>query len=311
MYIRLVRLIIGILVSLIGFYSVDSLELTEFFLVESGLVSFSLSEYLCRILPGLILFGGLIFALYPGKLTFSNIGAINPVIWISILVLQILSFETIPDYLPRFALAEVLHIDPFQGLASSAVLSVFFSWWNLSSKILGQFPAFLKYPAFIIALTGLFYPFIVNYPPSWQLYGEQAVKELNQTMPFDSIEVVADTAYTKAILQIKPGTSPQLMAVMSLTCPYCKLAARRLALIKKKNPDLLIWFLLTGNEAGIDEFHQRTRSSTIPFILINNPLFEQFSGPVIPRVFYVNDLMLKSEIAYWALTESRLNSLEL
>lgn len=311
MYSRLIRLLIGILTSMIGLLSTNSLELSEFFLVESGFFSFTTAEYVCRILPGLIIFGGIVYALYPKPLSFKNIGIINPVVWTFIVVLQIISIRTIPDYLPRYGLAELGNLNPYQGLIIALILATFFLASSFRPGSIKHLPAYLKIPSLLFALLGLFYPFIINYPPSWQLYGEQAVVELKQPMPFDSIAIVAKPYYLNAIQLIQPGKTPQLMAVMSLTCPYCKLAARRLALIKKKYPELAIWFLLTGNEEGVNVFHERTKSAAIPFILINDPLFDRFSGPVIPRVFVVDNMMLNSELAYWALTERRIKAMGL
>jgi hypothetical protein len=112
----------------------------------------------------------------------------------------------------------------------------------------------------------------------------------------------------KPIFDFEKGKN--IVAFLSLTCPHCKLAAFKLALMKKQNPELPVFFFLNGDKENEAGFFAETRADKIPHAYMSmKEGFIENAGNSLPAIYYVNKqkiekktnylIMRQEEIEHW------------
>lgn len=77
--------------------------------------------------------------------------------------------------------------------------------------------------------------------------------------------------------------------------PHCKIAARKLAIIHKKNPDLPIYFALNGDKELVQGFLENASATTIPHNLYVRKL-DKVAGFALPRIMYLNNSIVEKKL---------------
>jgi hypothetical protein len=204
---------------------------------------------------------------------------------------------------PYLALYEIWPISKWQGAFWILyALIAYFGLKKSSENNLG------KPEKALTALAAFFFlalPFILNYPPSWAIYGEQAERDVSKTLQLDSLPQVAE--YRQHIATDEEITQgKKLICLASLTCPYCSRLAYKMHILKERNPEANMLLVLTGDSSKIERFEEKSVCQNVPRLFIKPEYFARWFGGSVPRIFMANGKQTQKELEYWALNDSHL-----
>ncbi|MFN6037424.1 MAG: TlpA family protein disulfide reductase, partial [Bacteroidota bacterium] len=95
----------------------------------------------------------------------------------------------------------------------------------------------------------------------------------------------------------------KILAFMSMSCPHCRIAAKKLRLMKEKNPALPVYFVLNGDDDKIKPFFEDTKANNIQFCILNGKNFVYLAGINMPTLYLVNNSMVENRINYLELDQ--------
>jgi thiol-disulfide isomerase/thioredoxin len=122
--------------------------------------------------------------------------------------------------------------------------------------------------------------------------------------PVDFNFLYDTTKYTKPSADLRKGK--HVVAFMSLTCPHCRLAALKMGILKKNNPDLPFYNVLNGDSADLKTFFEETKSGNIESNIVLGEQFINLSGYNLPSIIMVNDGVVVKKIDYFQMTDDSL-----
>ncbi len=271
-----------------GYSKIYPIEPFEYTFVDIGIGNWRTAPFIARFLISLEFFIGLMlfFNLYLKKFTL-KITIITLLIFTLYLIVIIFSegnngncgcFGTAIVMTPLQAIIKNLIM-----LAVCILLFVFHEGYSF-----GKFTLWLSV---LFLLTALVMPHILNYV---DLNYSQAY--LNK--PENRFKLNLDSLYNNATVNIPPKTLSEgkhIIAFMSLSCKHCRVAAKKMRLMKEKNPDLSFYFVLNGEPEKLKSFYDDTKSQNIAFCQLNGKNFVYLAGVNLPTIYLINN----SEVEHW------------
>jgi len=171
-------------------------------------------------------------------------------------------------------------------LISLGILSVFHKGWHTSIT----YKIFSLCTPIIIILT--FVSFLVSglaYPNK---------QKVNKPIDYSSI-----TNVTTILNELHTGK--HIIAFVSATCPHCRIAAYKMHLMKKSDPTLPFYFVITGY-GDLSPFWLDTKAWDIPFIRIEPKAFLKITGGKFPVIDWVKDDTIQFTTDYVALNQNEI-----
>jgi hypothetical protein len=296
---HILRTILSVLSFLIGFYMLETIDYSEIALVDNGWSTWFLAPYFIRIVSGLFMFTGLVFLfalnhskkmlVWPfGLFLFSTFFQCS-IIW---------QIELDRCYL---CLRELFQWNIYQGLFLGGFgLLLVILLYNLPHV---DFNWKFRYSIIVtLLIVCISIPFILNYPANWAIYGESASEEIQKPLQLERLDSISTpNQFGKIPSALNEGK--QLIAFVTLTCPYCKRAAYKLHVLKKKYPLAPITILTSGNAEDWELFYKRTKIVNIPHALLNHPIFAELTEGSVPRIYLVDDGVAIQKVQYWAIDQ--------
>ena len=83
-----------------------------------------------------------------------------------------------------------------------------------------------------------------------------------------------------------------VVAFLSLTCPHCRVAAKKIKLMKDINSSLPFYFILNGERNELTEFMKDTKCDDIPYSFVLGQTFVKLAGVALPRIYLIHDGIL-------------------
>lgn len=139
-------------------------------------------------------------------------------------------------------------------------------------------------------VASLSLPFILNPPDFIATYRFQ--KETT------GYKLELDTLYTSTDLippKVDLRKGKHVIAFMSLTCKHCRVAAYKMHIMNKENPDLPFYFILNGKEENLKSFFDDTKTSNIPYMMLPKDRFLKLAGPSWPSILFVNNSIVEEK----------------
>ena len=272
-----------------------SLEQFGWTIVETSFLNWTAAEWIARILIGLEFFLGILFI---SHIRIKKIAV--PLSLFLLTVFTIYLFLVIRLYglhVNCGCFGEWIPMTTVQSIVKNMLLILLILIVSYNSSEL-QFKL-VKPVTFIICLLSLLIPFLWLPPESIYIYEKE--KPLHQPIPLSllyhsSINKAPDTELRKG---------KHIISFMSLTCRFCRKAAKRLRIMKEKHPELPFYMVLNGDSTSLKEFFNDTRSSFIDYSVFNGA--EQFSqmngGYGLPTIKWVMDTTVIKESNYINLDE--------
>ena len=126
---------------------------------------------------------------------------------------------------------------------------------------------------------------------------------INTTPTVINKPINLDPLYEKAPMpHIDLRQGKHIVAFMSLSCPHCKKAARKFAVLRDRDPSLPVYMVLAGNEKNKKAFFDESKSQAVPHLLFHNKeAFLQMAGDAVPAIFYMHNGVAEREANYFQL----------
>lgn len=277
-------------------YPIEPFELT---FVDLGVSNWRLAPFIARFMIGLEFFIGLllIFALYLKRFTL-------PLTIVSLLVFSIyLGFVILSTgnngNCGCFGTAIVM--TPVQALIKNALmlLASLALWKWFDGFAFGKIGKWLMGATFITAFA---MPHILNYVDM-----DYSTAYLNKKENHFKLEL--DSLYPYAKIHTPPktlSTGKHLISFMSMTCPHCRIAAKKLKLIKEKNPSLPMYIVLNGEDEKIQPFYEDTKAHNIDYCILNGRNFVYLAGVSLPVIYLVNNSTVENSLDYMQLDQAEI-----
>ncbi len=284
-----------------GYTKLYPIEPFEYTFVDFGFINWQVAPFIARLMIAFEFFIGLLLVLNFNlrKLTYKlGIGVL--VFFCIYLVLQIVlsgnkgncgCFGSAIQMTPLQAL-----IKNFIMLAVFFILYKFHPGWELKNK--------WKYLVILPFVFSLVMPFILN--PVALDYSEAYLNK-----PENNFKLELDSLYNNATLSIPPKTlskGKHVIAFMSLTCPHCRIAAKKIRILHERNPEISFYFVLNGDNEKLKPFFEDTKTEAMPHCILNGRNFVYLAGANLPCIYLINNSTVENSVNYIDLDEQELKN---
>ena len=160
----------------------------------------------------------------------------------------------------------------------------------------------ILYIILLISTAGL--PFILN--PVELSYSEAYLNK-----PENNFKLELDSLYSKAQLTIPPKALSQgkhILVFVSLTCPHCRIASKKIHIMYERNKNIPFYFVLNGDEENLKPFFDDTHTENIPHCMLLGKNFVYLAGTNMPVIYLVNNSIVEHDINYFDLDQNEVES---
>lgn len=284
-----------------GYTKLYPIEPFEYTFVDLGFINWQVAPFLSRLMIGAEFLIGLLLILNVNLRKTSYKLAIGILLFFCayLLLLMLLvgnkgncgCFGTYFQMTPMQAL--------FKNIGMLLVLFILYKYyegWEFNKKFNFLMP--------LIFATTFAMPFILN--PVELDYSEAYLNK-----PENNYKLELDSLYANAKLNVPPKTlseGKQVIAFMSLTCPHCRIAAKKIRIIQERNPEISFYFVLNGKDKDLSSFFEDTHTDSIPHCILNGKNFVFLAGTSMPRIYLVNNSMVEHDVNYLELDQKELEN---
>ena len=279
-----------------GYTKLSPIEPFEFTFVDLGVASWKTAPIIARLLIGLEFLIGLllIFGLYIKRFTLKIM--IFLLVMFTVYLIVILIKDGNNGNCGCFGNA--LAMTPLQAIIKNLIMIGF-------GVILYKFYEGFNFKKFgpwlfsIFTLSSLAMPHVLNYV-DFDYSESYLVPKEN----FFKLEL--DSLYKDAKVNVPPSDlkeGKKILAFMSMSCPHCRIAAKKLRLMKEKNPALPVYFILNGDDDKIKPFFEDTKANNIKFCILNGKNFVYLAGLNMPTLYLVNNSIVENRVNYLELDQ--------
>jgi uncharacterized membrane protein YphA (DoxX/SURF4 family) len=274
-----------------GWVKLFPIEPFEYTFVDLGFINWQVAPFIARLMIGAELLIGalLILNLNLHKITYKL--AIGILLFFCAYLILLIILVGNKGNCGCFG--DTIQMTPLQALLKNIVmLVIFFVLFKFHEG--WQLPKKFSFIMTLIYASTLAFPFVRN--PIELNYSEAY---LNKTE--DNYKLELDSLYNNAKLNIPPKTLSQgkhIIAFMSMTCPHCRIAAKKMRIIHERNPEIPLYFVLNGKDEKLKPFFEDTHSEEIPHCILNGRNFVFLAGVEMPRIFLINNSIVEHDMNY-------------
>lgn len=99
-----------------------------------------------------------------------------------------------------------------------------------------------------------------------------------------------------------------VLAFISVSCEHCRMAAYKIAVLKRQHPEIPFFLIINGNPSLRGDFFSETGSEQVPHSFFSGPdAFMQMSGPVLPAIYFIDNSTVKARVDYQTLDNRIIN----
>lgn len=280
-----------------GWTKLAPIEPFEYTFVDIGVANWKTAPFIARLLIGLEFLIGflLIFGMYIKRFTikFTSLLLIIFNIYLGVMMLK----EGNNGNCGCFGNA--LAMTPLQAFIKNIIMLVicfvlykYYEGFNYRKAG--------KWLAGVSLLTALALPHILNYVDL-----DYSKAYLNK--PEENFKLELDTLYNNAYETIPSKTLSEgkhVIAFMSLSCPHCRVAAKKIRLMHEKNPDISFYFVLNGEKEKMKWFYLDTKTENIPYTMLRARPFVYLAGTNLPTIYLVNNSTVEHWVNYMELDQT-------
>src|SRR6202012_2430087 len=89
-----------------------------------------------------------------------------------------------------------------------------------------------------------------------------------------------------------------ILSFMSLTCPHCRIAAKKIHIMNQRNPGIPFYFVLNGKPEDLNRFFEDTHTENIPYCMLKGSHFIYLGGLNLPTIYLVNNSVVENQVNY-------------
>lgn len=282
-----------------GYTKLEPIEPFEFTFVDLGIGGWRLAPFIARFMIGLEFFIGflLIMGLFIRRFTIK----LTVISLIVFCIYLIFIMATAGNNGNCGCFGTAISMTPLQALIKNIIMiAVCFVIYRFYDGF--NFGKFGKWLFGALFLTAFAMPHILNYVDLNYSEAYLGKKE-------DRFKLELDTLYKYNKLHQAPHNlshGKHVISFMSLTCPHCRIAAKKLKIIKEKNPAISIYLVLNGDYKNIQPFFDDTKARNIDYCILNGPGFIYLGGLNLPAIFLVNNSEVETSVNYMELDQSEI-----
>ncbi|MBK8144474.1 MAG: DoxX family protein [Bacteroidetes bacterium] len=288
--------VIGIVFIFSGISKIPTLEQFGWTIVETTPLNWDLAEWSARLLIGLEIFLGLLFITHLRLRRVAIPVSVLLLVVFTAYLLLVIKVHGSSGNCGCFG--EVIQMTPLESV-----------YKNLAMLVLIGIISFLQHEwrfrfasltVILLLLTCLLIPFLMNPPESIYIYEKE--QDINEPLPLSMLYQSEINAPPTE--ELRKGK--HVISFMSLTCEYCRKAAKRIRIMRDKHPELPFYIVLNGDSSMLKPFFEDTRLTNVPYSMFNGA--EQFKtingGIALPTIKWVKDTTLVRESNYITLYEN-------
>lgn len=289
--------LLGLLFIYSGYTKLFPIEPFEYTFVDLGIGGWVFAPFIARFMIGLEFFIGLMlfFNLYLRKFTIKLTSAV--LIFFTVYLTVMIVKEGNNGNCGCFGNA--LAMTPLQAIIKNVVmLGVCGLIYKFHEGF--SFGKLSKWLSVSFLLTSLAMPHILNYVSL-----DYSESYLNK--PEDNFALPLDTLYNNAKVNTPPKSlshGKHVLAFMSLKCPHCRIAAKKMRIMTEKNPQISIYFVLNGDKEKLKEFYEDTKTQNIPYCMLGAKPFIFLAGTNMPAIYLINNSTVEHWVNYMELDQN-------
>ena len=307
------KILLGILCTLLGVIFIFSaytkagfpfpysspIEPFEYTFVDLGFINWQIAPFIARLMIGLEFTIGLLLLLNLNlrKLTYKL--AIGTLLFFCIYLTLLMLIVGNKGNCGCFG--EIFPMTPFWALMKNVgMLLAFFILYKFHEGY--EVPKKWSIVITLIFACCLAFPFVRN--PIELNYSAVYLNKDSQ-----NIKLPLDSLYNNATLNIPPKTlskGKQIIAFMSMSCPHCKIAAKKMRIIHERNPQIPMYIVLNGKDERLKPFYEDTHAEDIPHCILNGKNFIFLAGLDMPRIYLINNSVIEFDVDYIDLDQGEL-----
>ena len=299
---KIIAILISISLGLVFIYSgytklLPVIETFEFTFVDIGIANWYAAPIIARLLIGLEFFIGLLLIMNYNLKKFTLPYTIGLLLFFIVYLIVQISISGNSGNCGCFG--EHHKMTPLQAIIKNVImiagaLIVFFLHDGWKVRLNKLFLAF-------IGTTLVLVPFIIN-PVDYAYTSNNLDEKVNYPLELNLLFEPEDTSKVE-IPKIDLRSGKHVIAFMSLTCPHCRIAAKKFRLIKKNNPDLPIYFILNGDRSKYKNFIEDTHADNISSSYCLGKSFIYLAGAELPRIYFLDNGILVKKVDYFELNQ--------
>lgn len=274
------------------------IEPFEFTFVNIGVANWQTAPFIARILIGFEFFIGIILLF---NLRFKKIGfklATATLLIFSVYLILLMIFSGNKGNCGCFG--EVFSMSPFWALVKNlGMIAVLYYLYRNHHGLENKIATIFIVISLVVSLA---LPFIWN--PVELDYSEAYLNK-----PEENFKLELDSLYKDATLNVPPRTlskGKHVIAFMSMSCPHCRIAAKKIRIMHERNPDISFYFVLNGKDEKLKPFFDDTQTESIPHCILNGRNFVYLAGLDMPAIFLVNNSVVEHWVNYIDLDQNEI-----
>jgi hypothetical protein len=183
-----------------------------------------------------------------------------------------------------------LEMNPAESIVKNVMMAGV-AGWLLKTRVqwdLGPMPPYVndKYMGPAIVVLGLVMPFVLNPIGAAPQPKDYGAKYIGQQLALDAL--YGPDNPTPPTVDLRKGK--HILALMSLKCPHCKVAALKMNVMHRRAPQLPIYYVLRGKaEERLQPFLTETQHTDVPYTVYNGDAFFEISGGAVPAIYRLNN----------------------
>ncbi|MEI7660641.1 MAG: MauE/DoxX family redox-associated membrane protein [Bacteroidota bacterium] len=268
------------------FITIDMFELN---LVETGFVGWSLAPWLARLIVGFELFLGILVMLNFRLKRFTLPVAFGLLSFFTLYLFYVLFTKGNQENCNCFGSYVVLN--PLESVLKNIFLFILaFLIFRYHNGLEWGHPALMA-----IGICAVTFAIPLTVDPVLFSDSRPTIQN-SEFREFNSNLLYSGSSFIRPTREIRKGK--YIVVFLSLKCPYCKLSAYKLHLIKKKNPEIPVYFILTGKVGNLPGFLAETKAYDIPHTFLLKSDFITLVGREVPVILYLEEGVAVKKIDY-------------
>lgn len=183
-----------------------------------------------------------------------------------------------------------LSMTPLQSILKNIALIGALFW--MKKNIAPSHSISNNYILLSIAIVSFVLPYIIE--PVY--VGLNTTRDQQETYPFDVDLLYADNQKELPKIDVRKGK--HIVAFLSVNCPHCKLAAKKIAIIYQLHPEIPFYFFINGKDENIAKFCSEQKCESVPYSKLLQPQFLQLAGPELPSIQFLEDGQVVRNVDY-------------
>lgn len=287
----LVSILVGALFIFSAYSKIVDIDPFEWTIAETGWFSFGVANALARLVIAVEVFLGLCFIVNWHNNKWLYIASAWLLILFNIYLLYILS--TYGNNLNCGCFGKMLIMTPMEAYLKNLFLLTVIYYLNQQNISLFPRSNFYFFLSLLIVIFG-----VSTYSPPDFIY----LDSKSDFKPFEAnaLDKLYENAATTLPFDYKKGK--HIISIMSMHCPFCKKAARKMHSMMVQDPSLPLYNLYAGDSLELKEFLKETQAGNIPYQLCSQAeVLITISKGKFPTILWIENGKAVKESNYYQL----------